>query len=121
MKTVAAILILLFVNCSATFGQHDSLRQILNSNRPYEEQINAAIKLVESYQLKNFDSAVMEGNKALKLARKNTDSTSVAELKHRIGVATYFSGKYDVAAKNFQEAIAILEKDKSNRKKLTPV
>jgi signal transduction histidine kinase len=99
----------------------DSLRQVMNSSRPYEQQINAAIKLVESYQLKNFDSAILEGNKALVMARKNTDSIAVAQLKHQMGVASYFSGKYDVAAKNFQEAIAILEKDKKNRPKLAPV
>lgn len=98
----------------------DSLRQVINSRRPYEDQINASIKLVESYQLKNFDSTIIEGDKALKLARRNTDSIAVAELKRHIGVASYFSGKYDVAARNFQESIAILEK--SNRKeKLAPV
>jgi two-component system NarL family sensor kinase len=99
----------------------DSLRDVINSNRPYEQQINASIKLVESYQLRNFDSALIVGDKALKLARKFTDSIAVAELKHRIGVARYFSGKYDVAATNFYEAIAILEKDKNNNKKLAPV
>lgn len=102
-------------------AQTDSLRHVINSNRPYEQQINASIKLVESYQLKNFDSAIIEADKGLKLARKNTDSVAVAQLKHHIGVANYFSGRYDVAAKNFQEAIAILEKDKNNNKKLAPV
>ncbi len=99
----------------------DSLRVVLQSKKPYEEQINAAIQLVESYQTKNFDSAIIEGNKALQLARKNTDSISVAELKHRIGVASYFKGKYDVAATDFYESIAILEKSSTSRKKLAPV
>lgn len=122
MKIASTILV-----CCALFLQSraqtnpDSLRQVMNSSRPYEQQINAAIKLVESYQLKNFDSAILEGNKALVMARKNTDSIAVAQLKHQMGVASYFSGKYDVAAKNFQEAIAILEKDKKNRQKLAPV
>lgn len=121
-KTVAYTIVLLLHACIALFGQseNDSLRQVINSNRPYDQQINASIKLVESYQLKNFDSTIIEGDKALKLARKNTDSIAVAELKRHIGVASYFSGKYDVAARNFQESIAILEK--SNRKdKLAPV
>lgn len=122
MKRLAAILLLLF-SIRPCFSQPDtdSLRRVINSNRPYEQQINASIKLVESYQLKNFDSAFIEGDKALKLARKNTDSIAVAQLKHQIGVASYFSGKYDVAARNFQEAIAILEKDKNYRIKLAPV
>jgi signal transduction histidine kinase len=98
----------------------DSLRSVINTGRSYEEQINASIKLVESFQLKNFDSTLTEGEKALNLARKNADSTSVAELKRQIGVASYFKGKYDVAAANFYESIAILEKT-NNKKKLAPV
>ena len=118
---IATILTLLFVSSGYSQTDQDSLRQIMNSNRPYDQQINAAIKLVESYQLKNFDSTIIEGDKALRLARKNTDSIGVAQLKRHIGVANYFSGKYDVAAKYLQEAIAILEKDKKNRSKLAPV
>ncbi len=98
----------------------DSLRLVINSGKTYEDQINASIKLVENFQLKNFDSTLIEGEKALKLARKNTDSVSVAELKRQIGVASYFKGKYDVAATNFYESIAILEKT-DNKKKLAPV
>ncbi len=117
----ATILTLVFVTTGFSQPDPDSLRQVMNSNRPYDQQINAAIKLVESYQLKNFDSTIIEGDKALRLARKNTDSIAVAQLKRHIGVANYFSGKYDVAAKYLQEAIAILEKDKKNRSKLAPV
>jgi len=98
----------------------DSLRKVVQSNRPYEQQINAAIQLVESYQLKNFDSTIIVGDKALQLARKKADSISVAKLKHQIGVASYFSGKYDVAAKNFLESISIFEKN-DDKKKLAPV
>ncbi len=98
----------------------DSLRAIINSQRPYQEQMNAAIKLVQNFELKNFDSAIIEGDKALQMARKNTDSVSVAELKRHIGVANYFKGKYDVAAKNFYESIIILEK-KNDKKRLAPV
>lgn len=118
---IATILNLLIVSSGYSQTDQDSLRQIMNSNRPYDQQIDAAIKLVESYQLKNFDSTIIEGDKALRLARKNTDSIGVAQLKRHIGVANYFSGKYDVAAKYLQEAIAILEKDKKNRSKLAPV
>lgn len=98
----------------------DSLRTVIYSKQPYEEKINASLKLVENFQLKNFDSTLIEGEKALALARKNTDSTSVAELKRQIGVASYFKGKYDIAATNFYESISILEKS-GNKKKLAPV
>ena len=98
----------------------DSLRSIMQSNRPYAQQINATIQLVESYQLKNFDSIIIEGDKGLKLARKHADSASIAKLKHQLGVANYFSGKYDVAAKNFIESISIFEKN-DDKKKLAPV
>lgn len=98
----------------------DSLRAIMNSKRPYPEQIDAAIKLVEHFELKNFDSTIVEGNKAIKIAQKNTDSVSVAELKRHIGVASYFKGEYDVAAKNFYESISILE-NSNKPEKLAPV
>jgi len=74
----ATILTLVFVTTGFSQPDPDSLRQVMNSNRPYDQQINAAIKLVESYQLKNFDSTIIEGDKALRLARKNTDSIAVA-------------------------------------------
>jgi two-component system NarL family sensor kinase len=122
MKRTTTFLITLLICCTAfTQSPADSLRRIINSDdRPYEEQIQASIKLVENFQLKNFDSTLIEGDKALKLARKHTDSTSVAELKREIGVASYFKGKYDVAAQNFYESIAIFEKE-NNKKRLAPV
>lgn len=98
----------------------DSLRAVINSKRPYQEQMNASLKILENFELKNFDTAIIEGNKALALARKNTDSISVAEIKRHIGVASYFQGKYDVAAKNYYESVAILEKA-DEKKKLAPV
>lgn len=121
MKRVCQFILffLITVNIQAQTNT-DSLKRVIESNRPYEQQINASIKLVESYQMKDFDSTIIAGNKALKLARKHTDSISVAELKRQIGVASYFSGKFDVAATNFQESIAILEKAKDKRR-LAPV
>ncbi len=101
-------------------GNEDSLRAIMASKRPYEDQINASLKLLEHLEVNNFDSTIIEGNKALQLARKHTDSTSVAEIKRHIGVASYFKGRYDVAAKNYYESIAILEKN-NDKKKLAPV
>ncbi len=121
MKRVCQLIVLL--SC-CLFAQaqtdKDSLRKLIQSNRPYEQQINASIKLVESYLNKDFDSTIIEGNKALKLARKHTDSISVAEIKSQIGVANYFRGKYDIAAKNFIESIMILESAKE-KKKLAPI
>lgn len=111
---------ILFTHFAFSQGNSDSLRKVINSDRPYEDQIQASIKLVENFQLKNFDSTLIEGEKALKLARQHTDSTSVAELKRQIGVASYFKGEYYVAAQNFYESIAILEKT-NNKKKLAPV
>lgn len=98
----------------------DSLHAVMESARPYREQINASLKLLENFQLKNFDSTITVGNKALSMARKNTDSVSVAEIMRHVGVASYFKGNYDVAAMNFQSAIAILEKS-NQPAKLAPV
>lgn len=98
----------------------DSLHAVVQSKKPYQEQIKASLKLMENYQLKNFDSTLSEGERALKMARRNTDSVSVAEIKRHVGVASYFKGNYDVAAANFIEAIAILEKS-NQPAKLAPV
>jgi two-component system NarL family sensor kinase len=116
------LLILLLFSAGSLRAQvnTDSLKAVMNSNRPYNEQIGAAIKLTENYQLKDFDSTLIIGEKALELARKNTDSITVAEIKRHIGVASYFKGKYDVAATNFYESVAILEKA-DDKKKLAPL
>ncbi len=117
------LLILFLLTCFAVTAQvnTDSLRKVINTrNLPYGDQINASIKLVESFQLKDFDSTLYEAEKALELARKHTDSVSVAEIKRQIGVASYFKGKYDDAAANFYESISILEKS-NDRQKLAPV
>ncbi|MDZ4793923.1 MAG: tetratricopeptide repeat protein [Bacteroidota bacterium] len=111
---------LLFTQLSQAQVNVDSLRAVMNSKRSYEEKINASIKILENFELKNFDSAIIEGNKALELARKNTDSVAVAEIKRHIGVASYFQGKYDVAAKNYYESVAILEKA-NEKEKLAPL
>lgn len=122
MKYVVQLIFsfLLFIQFATAQSNTDSLRAVINSGRPYQDQMNAAIKLVQNFELKNFDSAIVEGDKALQLARKNTDSTSVAELKRHIGVANYFKGRYDIAAKNYHESIAILER-KKDKKRLAPV
>lgn len=123
-ETMKKYFLLILITCFTTLlhaqTNTDSLKAVMNSKRPYEEQINAAIKLAENYQLKDFDSTLFIGEKALLLARKNTDSVSVAEIKRHIGVASYFKGKYDVAARNFYESAAILEKA-NDKKKLAPL
>lgn len=114
------ITILFFFTFAQAQVNVDSLRAVMNSKRSYQEQMNASLKILENFELKNFDTTIIEGNKALALARKNTDSISVAEIKRHIGVASYFQGKYDVAAKNYYESVAILEKA-NEKKKLAPV
>lgn len=87
----------------------DSLRSIMFSDQSYQERIKAWLSFVENFRLKNFDTTIEAGNKALVLARNHGDSASVAKLKRDLGVANYFNGHYDVAAKNYYEAAAILE------------
>jgi signal transduction histidine kinase len=114
------IAILFFASLAKAQVNVDSLQAVINSKRPYSEKINASLKILETFELKNFDSAIIEGNKALELARKNTDSIAVAEIKRHIGVASYLQGKYDVAATNFYESAAILEKA-DDKKSLAPL
>lgn len=94
----------------------DSLLQIMHSEKAYPERIKAYINFLEKNTLNNLDSAIAIGGEALKLARKNGDSVAVAEVKRYIGVANYFTGKYDVAASNYYAAINILEKIPASQK-----
>lgn len=112
--------IVLLTTCIRAQVNVDSLRSVIDSKRPYNEKINASLKILENFELKNFDSTIIEGNKALELARNNADSIAVAEIKRHIGVASYFMGKYDIAAKNYYESVAILE-NTDEKKKLAPV
>lgn len=98
----------------------DSLRQVIDSKNSYGDKLQASLKVIENFELKNFDSTIIEGEKALKLARRNTDSIGIAAVKRHIGVANYFKGNYSIAAKNFYESIAILEKENEPRQ-LAPV
>ncbi|MCX8020621.1 MAG: sensor histidine kinase [Chitinophagaceae bacterium] len=99
----------------------DSLRRLMTSAASYDKQIQAALQLIQFYQLKHFDSALETGRYALELTRKNADVQSEALVKHQMGVAHYFSGYYDSAAKNYQESIYTLEKEKADPRKLALV
>src|SRR5687767_11941479 len=119
-RNLLLISILLCTLLSRAQGTIDSLRTVSRSNLPNEQRINASLKILEYYSLKNFDSTLVEGDVAIELARSNSDSVSVAAIKRYIGVASYFKGKYDVAAKNYYEAVAILEKADDSRN-LAPI
>ena len=89
----------------------DSLRGIIESEKTaYSQKMDAAVNLVKSYHLSNFDLAILESNRAIVLARKNGDSSNVAALLRLQGVASYFKGKYDIAATDFYTSISIFEK-----------
>jgi two-component system, NarL family, sensor kinase len=121
MNSRLLLFLLLFIQLTGSAQvNHDSLKNVIQSNRPYEDQINASIRLLQDLETKDFDATIGEGEKALALARKNRDSVSVAVVKKHIGVASYFKGEYSVAAKNYFEAIAILEKS-GEPDKLAPV
>lgn len=121
MKRTRLILFFLWVSSAAAAQVNvDSLQAIIHSKRPYTDRIGASLRVLESYETRNFDSTLTEGSKALELARKNADSIAVAEIKRHIGVASYFKGRYDIAAQNYYESAAILEKA-NEKKKLAPL
>ncbi len=122
MKYSAVTILISFLYISSLVAQNntDSLGNVMYSSRPYKEKIQAYILYVENFLLKNFDTVAEAGHKGIELARKNGDSISVAELKRRLGTAQYFTGNYDLAAKNYYEAVAILERS-SEKKKLALV
>ena len=121
MKRYCLFILVLFITATARAQVNvDGLRRVINSKQPYQEKITASIKILENFETKNFDTTIIEGNKALALARKNTDSIAVAKIKRHIGVASYFQGKYDIAAKNYYESVAILEKA-NEKKELAPL
>ena len=78
MKRYCHFILVLFITATARAQVNvDSLRRVINSKQPYQEKITASIKILENFETKNFDTTIIEGNKALALARKNTDSIAV--------------------------------------------
>ncbi len=122
MKSATLLItsILLLAVCVHSQDNTDSLRHVISSNRPYEEQIKASIRLLENFEEVNFDSTIIAAEKALALARKNKDSVGVAVVKRHIGVASFVRGKYDAATASYFESIRILEREKDARR-LAPV
>jgi len=108
--TTTTILIVFLSSSAISQNNPDSLKQVMSSSKPYKERIQAYLQYIENFRLKDFDLAIEAGNEGLKLARSNGDSVSVAELKRHIGVANYFNGNYNIAAKNYYDAVVILEK-----------
>lgn len=94
-------------------SNEDSLKLIINSDKPYQQRITSYLAYVEAYLVKDFDEAIRTGSEAIALARKNGDSIYVGSLTRAIGEAWYFKGKYDIAANHFYESISLLEKTKN--------
>lgn len=101
--------IFFYAGLAAQEPDTDSLWTEVREGKLLSGKLEAALQLARYYQLRHFDSAILAGEKGLELARKNGDSLRVAEVKRITGVAHYFSGKYEVAARLYQEAISILE------------
>lgn len=71
MKRYCHFILVLFITATARAQVNvDSLRRVINSKQPYQEKITASIKILENFETKNFDTTIIEGNKALALARK---------------------------------------------------
>jgi len=94
----------------------DSLQNVIAGSKTYKEKLNAYTEYVLWLQTKNFDSTIEVCDEGIRFARENADSITVAVFKHYKGVANYFKGKYDVAAKLYYEAISILEYTKEKKK-----
>ena len=109
---IAVICHLCIISCLSAQVHGDSLRQVMSGSQPYKEKIKAYLAFIDDYRLKDFDTTIEVGNKALSLAEKNGDRLNVAALKRLIGAANYFAGHYDVAAKDYYEAISMLEQSK---------
>jgi two-component system, NarL family, sensor kinase len=113
------ILLLLFICTSApAFCQSDkdSLRSVMKSGSAYKDRIGAYLAYSEKYTLKDFNDIIQVTTDGIELANKNNDSVSIAVLTEYKGIAYYFKGKYDLAAKDFYNAITILEAHKENKR-----
>ena len=101
-----------------TYSQNlDSLKEVINSAKPYKEKISAYKAYLQKQLLRNFDETIETGTDALELARKNADSSSVGEIKRLIGEAWYFKGEYDIAARYYYQSASLLDQS-GNRAQL---
>ncbi|MBL0333916.1 MAG: sensor histidine kinase [Chitinophagaceae bacterium] len=120
-KILAGLYCLLSVSLAQAQPVPDSLRKIINESEKYPVKINAWIELLSWYELKSFDTTIDEGNRAMELARAFDDSLHIAMVRHHMGIAFYFKGEYDEAARQYFAAAAILEKKPDAKKELAHV
>ncbi len=94
----------------------DSLLQQMVSGADYEQRINAYVAYLDNYErLRDLDDVLKKGEEALSLARSHGDSVSTGILNRTIGVAHYFKGRYDIAARRYYNSIDNLEKSSDKR------
>lgn len=120
-KILAGLYCLLSVTLLQAQPVPDSLRKIINENENYPVKIKAWIDLLSWYELKSFDTTIDEGNRAMELARAFDDSLHIAMVRHHMGLAFYFKGEYDDAARQYYASIGILEKKPEAKSELAHV
>ena len=102
------VLIITFTNTHAQV-ELDSLRLIMNSGSSYRERIKAYQAFGDKYALHDFDETLDIIPNGISLALKEHDAVRVGILKRYLGMAHYFKGNYDTAARYFYESVNVLE------------
>ncbi len=105
------IIVLLSITCLQAQDVHlDSLRKSIKAGSNYEKIIAAYILLTDKLSTAKTDEAISLCYVAIKMAARQKDSISIAQLQSNQGRAWYFKGSYDSAAKLYFSAIQLLER-----------
>lgn len=98
------------------FAQSDSLDRIIaDPSAARTEKLRALKGLTQLYYLKDFDKTIIAGEQAAAFTKSAEDSILYGGILLNVGVAHYFKGNYDTAARYYYQSLGILERS-GNRK-----
>ena len=111
----ATLFCLLFVTAYAASGQSaddiSRYNNIIKSNAPYAEKINAYTEFSYQLMLRSSDSALAVISEGMMLASSHNDSLHIGKLIQNKGLALYISGKRDSCAFYLYQAAAIFNRN----------
>ncbi len=94
----------------------DSLRQVLKTNLPDKERVDAMLALINTYIIKEPEKGYQSLKETLSLAQKIGYRNGVAQCYDRLGVYYKHTGEYNVSLEYHLKGLGIYEDLKNERK-----
>lgn len=100
-------------SCSEAMAQRDSLWRVVKAGKRDTNEVNALLKLAQSYWYEKPDSAEIISKKATELAQKLHFARGEAYGLTGVGVSYYMRSNYLVALEYYLKALPIHEREKN--------